>query len=650
MAILTWRNVDAPGGLAASAEVASRAGSGINEALSGLASGLGQFRQAQQDQADSAALQAAGRITNSADYERALASGSMLTDAGINPNQVSSKVSQLLSSRQNDLAVTDFNNAQVENQRADNDMALKRFKAEQDQAAIDNQRSEYRFGREQAADLRADEQLANNKAAQELMFSIKQAGLDEGQARERVMSSNQPDAVKNAVLGSLGLGGDIIKLSSAPATAGRPRTGLDAYFSSTSNNPYILSDRPLSQGTFREAYDFGQRLRNETAGKIGQGDKGTSAIGAFQITGETFNDFAEAALGKDWGNLQFNYENQAKVAEAIFNARKKGNLKDTWASLPDSTPGAYKDMSFEEFQRIVLPLESGATLDEVRAQDAQARIGQAKASSQLVVDELNQAANQRLGNIQLDKFQKDLQNDNPDLFTAAAKAIKEYPALQGTDLETVAGWLDVIQQKASATKTKMSPSAATHVLAAALRPDRGFWDFNISSDAATGAKFDSKLVDQTLRAINSGDVTGRGVVARDTASDRDKLNASLKALDAAEKDQERIRLLDAGNKPVSAKVRSDAAAALTEALKRVENTNAAINAKQRPTLIPNAATQEELDRIQREAYFTGIPPLAGSASPVVGGAPITGTRPVGNGVSAAQALQDAILKRPPVKQ
>ena len=139
-------------------------------------------------------------------------------------------------------------------------------------------------------------------------------------------------------------------------------------------------------------------------------------------------------------------------------------------------------------------------------------------------------------------------------------------------------------------------------------------------------------------------------MARDTESDRDSLMASLKALEAAEKDQERIRQADAAGNPVSQKVRNDAAAALSKALKRVEDTNAALDQKQRPALIPNAATQAELDRIQREGYFTGIPPVSGSASPIAGGIPTPRARPVGNGVSAAKALQDAILNRPPVQR
>ena len=654
MAVLTWQNVNAPD-LSGASQVIGQNGQNIGGAFNDLAAGLGAFNQARQDRADAAAIQAASQITDSAAYTKALKDGSILRNAGIDPNTISGRAAELLGARQGTLLNNDFNQAQIDNQRADNDMALKKFEAEQAQAKTDNERSDYRFKREQTSDTRADQLLADQDAARQLLFEVNQERTDPAGARQKVNNANVNDRVKQSVLGSLGLGGGVIKLSQ-PGAAGSPLKGLDAFYSSTSDKPHIIPDRPLSQGTFREAYDFGQRLRKATTGKIGQGDKGTSAIGAFQITGETFDDFAKSALGEDWGDLPFNYGNQAKVAEAIFNARKGGNLKDTWASLPDSTLGAYKNMSFEEFQRILLPLESGATLDEVRAQSDQNRIGQVKADSQFVNDRMSQAANQRLGNIDLDQYMKDLNNKNPDLTAAASKALKENPALQGTDLNQVARWLSVIMDKAAKTKTPegkrtdMSAMAATHVLSAALRPDKGWNDITWGWDAASNYKFDEGLVDETLRDINSGDVAGRAAVARNTESDRDSLLSSLKALEAAEKDLELIRQADADGNPVSQKVRNDAAATMSKALKRVENINAALNQKQRPALIPNAATQAELDRIQREKYFTGIPPVSGSAPAAAGSVPPTRAHPVGNGVSAAKALQDAILNRPPVQK
>ena len=202
------------------------------------------------------------------------------------------------------------------------------------------------------------------------------------------------------------------------------------------------------------------------------------------------------------------------------------------------------------------------------------------------------------------------------------------------------------------TKTPMSAMAATHVLSAALRPDKGWNDITWGWDAASNYKFDEELVDKTLRDINSGDVAGRAAVARDTESDRDSLLSNLKALEAAKKDLESIHQADAADNPVSQKVRNDAAAALSKALKRVEDTNMAIGQKQRPELIPNAATQAELDRIQREKYFTGIPPVSGSTPPAAGGVTTPWARPVENGVTTPWAAGGVPTPRdrPPVQK
>lgn len=617
MAVLTWRNVDTPN-LAGAAQVVGEAGRGMGTAFSDLAAGLGAFNQARTDRADAAAIQAASQITDSGQYAQALQEGSILRNAGIDPNMISGKAAELLAGRQKDLLGADFTKAQIANQVADNEMARKRFEAEQAQQIITNKRDDYRFGRQQAADLRADEQLADTKAAQELLFAVNQAGTDAAGARQLVNSANVSDRVKQSVLGSLGLGGGVLKLAT-PGT-GVPGRGADAVYG---NGQFGAPELPLSSQNFGYAHDFGQSLIEPTRGKVGAGvDKGTSAVGAYQFIGDTMETYAKKVFGDNWREVPFTFENQSKIAEALFDDSKGGNLQAVWAGLPDARPGAYKDMSFEEFQRTVLPLESGVTLEEARAQDEQTRVAGVQATSKLVDEMLNTSLNQRLGNIQLDKYQKDLQNDNPDLSVAAEKAIKENPALKGTDLNQVAEWLSVIQQKASATGTPMSASAATHVLGAAMRPDTGILDFDYfgTRDAASGFIFDKDLVDQTLQDINSGGALGRGVVARDSQADKQKLTAAATALSSAVKDMQTIREREAAGQPVTAAVRERAATALSKALKRNEDLNASIAAKQQPATVPTVAekrseAQRKLDEAAAR-FQTPISPGAQATRPM----------------------------------
>ena len=171
MAVLTWRNVDAPN-LAGAAQIIGQNGQNIGGAFNDLAAGLGAFNQARQDRADAAAIQAASQITDSAAYTRALKDGSILRNAGIDPNMISGRAAELLAARQKTLLGNDFDQAQIENQRADNEMSLKRFEAEQAQAKIDNERSGYRFKREKDRDTRADQLLADQDAARQLLLEI----------------------------------------------------------------------------------------------------------------------------------------------------------------------------------------------------------------------------------------------------------------------------------------------------------------------------------------------------------------------------------------------------------------------------------------------------------------------------------------------
>ena len=217
MAVLTWQNVNAPD-LSGAAQVIGQNGQNIGSAFNDLAAGLGAFNQARQDRADAAAIQAASQITDSAAYTQALKEGSILRNAGIDPNMISGRAAELLAARQKTLLGNDFDQAQIENQRADNEMALKRFEAEQAQAKIDNERSGYRFKREQDRDTRADQLLADQDAARQLLFTINQAGTDQAGARQMVANANVSDRVKQSVLGSLGMGGGVIKLSQPGAT------------------------------------------------------------------------------------------------------------------------------------------------------------------------------------------------------------------------------------------------------------------------------------------------------------------------------------------------------------------------------------------------------------------------------------------------
>ena len=579
MSILTWRNVDAPN-LAGSAEIVGRAGERFSQSMSDLANGLGQFGQAQTDRADAAALQAASQITDSGAYAQALADGSILRNAGIDPTRVSGKVSQMLAERQNALLRNDFDRAQIQNQNQDNQIARDRFELDKAQSERQGKRDDYVHNRTVIMDGRQDAEYADNKAAQALAYQISQMGTDAAGARNFINKSGVSDKVKMLVNNALGLkSGGLIPTDPGSGTGGL--RGADAVYGyGEHGQPEI----PLSQGNFGTAHDFGQTLIPATRGKVGAGpDKGTSAVGAYQFTGDTMERYAKQVFGDNWREVPFTFDNQSKIAKALFEDSKDGNLKAVWAGLDDPTPGAYKNMSFEQFQNEVLPKESGMTLAEIRAQEQEYiqtnlvnRVTQANTAAQAIDQGMVGDAAQKLGNINLDQYFKDSENKDPDLTKAAASATKEYPSLKGTELNTVATWLDTIQQKAAAAGTPLTAAQATHILGASMSPS-GTVSWHPFNGAESGLHFDETKMEQVLYDVNQGGNLGRSIVAKQIETDRktssDASANLLKALKAAEE----LRLRERENLPVDPAVRKQVNAALEKALSKREQLNQKLN-------------------------------------------------------------------------
>ena len=100
MAQITWRNVDAPN-FSGSLDGIKTAAYLFGNAGNTLSQGLGDFRQAQQDQAASAVTQNALKFTDPAQYQAALADGSLFN--GIDTSQLNARTLNGLSSRTGDL-------------------------------------------------------------------------------------------------------------------------------------------------------------------------------------------------------------------------------------------------------------------------------------------------------------------------------------------------------------------------------------------------------------------------------------------------------------------------------------------------------------------------------------------------------------------
>jgi hypothetical protein len=144
-----------------------------------------------------------------------------------------------------------------------------------------------------------------------------------------------------------------------PPTAGAPGRGNTAdvvYGFGEFGSP----SKPLSTLSIGEVQDFQRNtLIPKTRGQIGKGPRiGTGAVGTYQITYGTLQDYAPKVLGSNWRNATFTADVQEQIAKAIYEDVKGENLKDTWAGLPSNRPGQYTNVPWEQVRDQIIQVES----------------------------------------------------------------------------------------------------------------------------------------------------------------------------------------------------------------------------------------------------------------------------------------------------
>ena len=124
---------------------------------------------------------------------------------------------------------------------------------------------------------------------------------------------------------------------------------------------YARPPKPISTMTISEVQDFQKnKLIPATRGEIGKGPRiGTGAVGTYQIVYETLKDYAPKVLGPNWRNTPFTADVQDRIAKAIYEDNKNGNLKKIWAGLPNNRPGEYSNVPWEEVRGQIAAVESG---------------------------------------------------------------------------------------------------------------------------------------------------------------------------------------------------------------------------------------------------------------------------------------------------
>lgn len=558
MAQITWRNVDAPN-FSGVGDSIRTFGSMIGNATSGLSDALGNFQNAAKQEAGNAVIMNAMQYQDPTEYRNALASGALFQ--GVDPSLVNQRTLQNLDERAGTLLTQ-------QGQQGTNDYNAYRFGRLQDtDSALDNASpairllsEAYQSGdqnrinaalgqtREALSALPADQQLdmlsrlqgqggqAINQAQNRFDLGVAQRNDADSQAAMGVMSQitrgaeNPNDArllaeeysknlspVAQARLQGLlasaypGVYGNGVGAASAPGTAGT-RQG----------SPYDVTYQFAGTTTPITQMSIGDVIKHQDGMKTNQG---ASPVGAFQINQATLKDFAPKVLGSDWQSQPLSAENQDKIGKAIFEQRKNGNLKDTWAALPNAGVGAYKDMTWEEIKPIIAQAEVGANpLAMAQGNQAVSTLAQGMIGTRSMQDNTGSLNTDFLGTV----------TDTTPVGEIANRLLEG--DFKGADRNWVLNRLTDISQRGN-----MSPAMAAAVMQRAQTgvPEgyisRAIDAVNpfITNEAGNGMRLNDRQVEQLIEGVRRGEPLEGSVRNLSRAQAAQNIQAAQTAYDAA---------------------------------------------------------------------------------------------------------------------
>lgn len=559
MAQITWRNVDAPNFSGVGDSIRSFSGL-LGNATAGLSDALGNFQTAARQEVGNQVMQNALQYQDPTEYRNALASGALFQ--GVDPSLISNRTLENLDSRTGNLL----------NQ------------ATQQQALDYNT---YRTGRMQDLDARGDaaspalRQLAlayqsgdpNTIAraqqqyggaldslpadqVQEIMGRLQNQGSNAiGQRRDlfNLGTNMRDDADSQAAIGALSqivrgaenpndarILAEAYSRGLSPTAQARLQGLLAQQYPGTYGNN--VTSAPGTAGTrsgspFDVTYQFQGTSKPITQMSIGEvtnhqanmiSSQGASPVGAYQINKATLEDFAPKVLGENWRNMPLSPENQDKIGEAIFNARKNGNLKDTWAALPDSTVGAYKNRTWNEMKGLI----------------AQAEVGANPLAVQQAVQGNQAVSNLATGMIGTRLMENNAVGNVPDYLRTLGDTATPGEVVnrllendfKGADRNWVLARVNEIAQRAG-----VSPAMAATVMQRAQTnvPEnmiwRGLQGLNpfISNEAGNGTRLNDDAVDQMVGALQRGEPLEQSVRNLSTAQAAQNVQAAQQAYDTA---------------------------------------------------------------------------------------------------------------------
>jgi hypothetical protein len=228
--------------------------------------------------------------------------------------------------------------------------------------------------------------------------------------------------------------------------------------------------------------------------KVNAAGAESSAMGTYQIVGQTMRNYAPRVFGAGWRNVNFDQAAQEKIAEAIFNDHKgsAAALSKQWVSLSPAEAEQVRKMPWSQARQIIASKESGASAAFFQSLQAQ--------GTGAVVD----IANNQQGNPGsrfADHVLKNYSNARSAI-EVARDVTGEGKPLAGEDTDYITGELQRI-----ARKYNTNPTVAAIILQEARSGARPWYDLGDSPLNPWGsglkAKYDPKLVDALGKRVQN---------------------------------------------------------------------------------------------------------------------------------------------------
>jgi len=400
MAALTWRDVAAPD-FSGSLQGIGQFSRLLGNAFAGAEGAVGKFDNAQDEMANRAILERSLAMRDPASYEAALADGSLLgseaarasasTLAGLDnrvgslQNQALGKLNLESTTRQNDqskafdqvaadavrasqarfagkpdLALEAAINGRMGDIGARNALSLERgFEtSETDGLANSNTRQNMdlgmrREGRDQTLFDRGTTEYTEARQVQRLADDAISQGYDASNIDQYMNANGITGNVKAALRGAIG--GGVSGGSGGGGSSGASVVGDPSRVMNYEARAAGFSSVPDSVKTLGDASDY--------AKQVNRAGVASSAMGLYQIVGDTMRRVAPQVLGPNWRNEAYTPENQAKIATAIFNANRGSAdaLRKQWVSLSPAEAERVRQLPANQALAIIAQKESGAT-------------------------------------------------------------------------------------------------------------------------------------------------------------------------------------------------------------------------------------------------------------------------------------------------